>query len=112
MESKAIATRLEQDHPSPPLHLDSPILKQVEQLLPGVLEPLRAEWMPRVPNILSERSTEYFERTRAESLGKSLQEYARADGGEKAWIKALPGLKALGDLIKQEGGPYLTGKTG
>jgi glutathione S-transferase len=112
MDSKAIATRLEKDYPSPSLHLDSPVLSQVEQLLFTVLGPLRAVWMPRVPNILPERSAEYFERTRAEALGKPLQEYAKSDGGEEPWIEALPGLKQLGELIKKEDGPYVMGKTG
>jgi len=111
MESKAIVTRLERDHPSPSLHLDSPVLKQVEQMLPKILEPLRAIWMPVVPNILNEPSREYFERTRAETLGKSLQEYAKTDGGEEAWVEALPGLKELGELIKKEGGPFVMGDT-
>jgi hypothetical protein len=111
MGSKAIATRLERDHPTPPLHLDSPILTQVEQLLPKIQEPLRAVWMPRVPNILSEPSKEYFERTRAEGLGKSLEEYAKTDGGEEAWIEALPAIKGLGEIIKKNGGPFVMGDT-
>lgn len=44
-------------------------------------------------------------------LGKSLEEYAKTDGGEEAWIEALPGMKTLGELIKNEGGPYIMGKT-
>ena len=109
MESKAIATRLERDHPSPPLHMDSPKLKQVEQLLSKIRDPLKAVWMPRVPNILPERSKEYFERTRAEALGKPLEEFAKLNGGEEAWIEAMPGIKELGELIKKEGGPFVMG---
>lgn len=112
MESKAIATRLEKDYPSPSLHLDSLVLKEVEELLPKFMMPLRALCVPAVPSLLNERSVEYFERTRAEALGKTLQEYAKTDGGEKAWIEALPGLNSLGELIKKEGGPYVMGKTG
>jgi len=110
MGSKAIATRLEKDHPFPPLHLDSPILGQVEQLLPKILEPIRAIWTPKVLEILLERSAEYFERTRAESLGKPIQEFAKTNGGEEAWIEALPGLKELGALIEEENGPFVMGK--
>ena len=111
MESKAIASRLERDYPSPSLHLDSPELKEVEQLIPKVQEPLRGVFMPLVPNLLSERSTEYFERTRAALVGKPLQEYAQTNGGEKAWIEALPGIKSIGELIKKEGGPFVMGET-
>lgn len=111
MESKAIAIILEQDHPSPPLYLDSPILKEVENLLPKILVPLKGVWMPAVPGILSEPSAEYFHRTRGESLGKSLEEYAQHSGGEEAWIEALPPIHELGELIKKESGPYVMGET-
>ena len=67
--------------------------------------------MPRVPNILNDSSKEYFERTRAQTLGKSLQEYAQTDGGEEAWIEALPGIKGLGEIIKKNGGPFVMGDT-
>lgn len=67
--------------------------------------------MPRVPSILNENSREYFERTRAEALGKTLQEYASTDGGEEAWIEALPGIKGLGSIIGKEEGPFVMGDT-
>jgi hypothetical protein len=112
MESKAIATRLEKDYPTPPLHLDSIILKQVEELVSRIHEPTRGIWMPQVPTkLLNERSKEYFERTRTEAVGKSLQEYAKTNGGEEAWLEALPGVKELGELLKKEGGPFFMGKT-
>jgi hypothetical protein len=110
MDSDAIAARLERDHPSPSLHLDSPILAQVEEVLTKIQFPLMGVWMPRVPSILNERSREYFERTRAERLGKSLEEFSKTNGGEEAWIEALPGIIALGELIRKEGGPYVMGK--
>ena len=112
MDSQPIASRLEKDHPSPSLHLDSAVLKEVEQLVPKFREPLRPVWMPSVLNILPDRSAEYFERTRSKTVGKPLQEYAKSDGGEEAWIAALPRLKELGELIKKEGGPYVMGKDG
>jgi hypothetical protein len=34
------------------------------------------------------------------------------DGGEKAWIEALPGLKKLASIISAKGGPYCLGGTG
>ena len=80
----------------------------IEREMPTPIFPAR---MHLVPKILNERSVEYFERTRAEAYGKSLQELAKTDGGEKAWTEALPGIKALGELLKKEGGPYFMGKT-
>lgn len=113
MDSKNIANRLERDHPSPSMHLDSPLLKNVEDLMPNIVMPMRGIWMPLVPrNLLNECSREYFERTRCERLGMSLSEFMEKEGGEDAWVKSTPGLKELGDLIEKEGGPFVMGKTG
>lgn len=68
--------------------------------------------MPLVPvNLLSEYSSEYFHRTREESVGKSLKQYMAEEGGEEAWIEALPAAVKLGQLLKANGGPFLNGKT-
>ena len=113
MDSKNIANRLEREHPSPSLHLDSPLLKQVEEMTPKVLMPFRGVWIPLVPrNLLNERSREYFERTRQERFGMPLDELMEKEGGEDAWAKVVPALKELGDFIEKEGGPFVMGKTG
>jgi glutathione S-transferase len=112
MESKSIAARLEKDHPTPPLLLDSPLLGKVEALLPKATGPLVGVWMPAVStNLLNPSSKEFFERTRQERLGKPLPQLAQETGGEEAWVGALPGLKELGDLVKAEGGPFVMGAT-
>jgi hypothetical protein len=113
MDSLSIIKRLEHDHPSPSLHLDSPLLAEVLQLVPKVVEATRANWSLFVPqNILSSQSAEYFERTRAERLGKSLAEFHAQEGGEEAWMQALPPLKALGELLGREEGPFFMGNKG
>jgi len=112
MESKVIAERIEKEHPSPSLHLDPPILAQVEQLLPNSVGVLRPVWMPKVPGaLLNPPSAEYFERTRAETFGCSLAQLAKEKGGEEAWIEALPAFHELGDVIKAKGGPFVMGET-
>jgi len=112
MESQAIAQRLEKDHPTPSLHLDSPLLPKVQALLPKILPPLGGLWQPAVPaSLLNPSSKEYFERTRHERLGKPLAQIAQEFGGEEAWMAAIPELKELGALLKAEGGPFVTGKT-
>lgn len=112
MESQAIAERLEKDYPTPSLHLDCPFLPKVQALLPEILKPLGGLWQPAVPNnLLNPSSKEYFERTRAERLGKSLTQFAQESGGEEAWVAALPKLKELGGLLKGKGGPFVLGKT-
>ncbi|KAL2066015.1 hypothetical protein VTL71DRAFT_2086 [Oculimacula yallundae] len=112
MDSKPIADRLEKDYPTPSLHLDSPILQEVYPAMGKVGGHLHAVWKPRVPiNLLSERSSEYFHRTREQQLGKPLAQFMEEEGGEEAWIAALPAIKELGELVKRNGGPYVLGKT-
>lgn len=112
MDSKKIAQRLEKDHPSPSMHLDSPILAEVEKLLTKVQEPLRPVYMPSVPaNLLNEPSSEYFHRTRAEKYGKPLAQLYKEDGGEEAWIVTLPQIKDLGQVVQAKGGPFVMGET-
>lgn len=112
MDSKLIAPRLERDYPSPSLHLDSPILQDAYQLIAKIANPLHAVWMPKVPvNLLNQSSSEYFYRTREEDVGKPLSVYAKENGGEEAWIEALPAINALAEVVKKNGGPFVMGKT-
>lgn len=60
---------------------------------------------------MNSSSKEYFERTRQGKLGKFLEEFQAQEGGEEAWISALPSLKALGEVLKKQGGPFVMGKT-
>jgi len=62
--------------------------------------------------LLNEPSREYFERTRKERLGKSLDVFAKEEGGEEAWVEAMPGIKGLGEVLGREEGPYVLGKEG
>lgn len=112
MDSKAIAERLEKDHPSPPLHLDSPILSKVAEIIPKATTPMAGIWMPLVPeNLLNPRSKEYFERTRQVRVGKPLSELAMETSEEEAWKNAIPGLNELGEVVKENGGPFVMGTT-
>ena len=113
MESRKIADVLEREYPSPPLYLDSPILKKVEELVPGCIISLGPIFMAKIPRlVLNPPSTEYFERTRAERFGMSLSQLEEERGGESAWKTAELKWKELGALLKAEGGPFFMGKTG
>ncbi|XMA10847.1 hypothetical protein WAI453_003638 [Rhynchosporium graminicola] len=112
MDSKLIVARLEKDYPTPSLYLDSPILEEMQPIIGKIAGPLRPVWQPRVPiNLLGERCSEYFHRTREEKLGNSLVQFAKEEGGEEAWVEALPAVKELGVLLKRNGGPFVLGKT-
>lgn len=113
MDSRKIADVLEKEHPSPSLHLDSPILKKVEELAPQCIAPIAPIFLPRVPRFaLNPRSAEYFERTREAAFGMTLSQLEKEKGGESAWKAAEPKWKELGNLLKAEGGPFFMGKTG
>ncbi|KAL9129570.1 MAG: hypothetical protein Q9175_007261, partial [Cornicularia normoerica] len=112
MDSRKIADVLEKEHPSPSLHLDSPMLKKVEELIPQCTSPIRPVFLPRVPrSVLSPRSAEYFERTREATFGMPLSQVEKEKGGESAWEAAEPKWKELGALLKAQGGPFFMGKT-
>ena len=113
MDSRKIADALEQAHPSPSLHLDSPILQKVEELMTGCIMPIAPVLLPLVPRFrLGPASVEYFERTRAERFGMPLSQFEKEKGGEGAWKVAEPKWKEMGELLKAEGGPFFMGKTG
>ena len=112
MDSKAIAQELERRHPSPSLHLDSPLLSQLEDtLLFEVARPSAGIWMPLVPrNLLNPRSAEYFYETRAPRVGP-LDQFEKEKGGETGWSAAKAGFDKLADLLKQNRGPFVLGET-
>jgi hypothetical protein len=64
------------------------------------------------PNLLTEKSAEYFHRTRKEMLGKSLEEVAKEQDVEKCWKEIEQPAKEVGDLLRKHDGPYFLGKTG
>lgn len=113
MDSRKIADVLEKEHPSPSLHLDSPIVKKVEELAPQCTTPLGPVFMPRIPRfVLNPPSAEYFERTRGARFDMTLSQLEKEKGGESAWKAVEPKWKELGNLLKAEGGPFFMGKTG
>ena len=113
MDSRVIAAELEKLHPSPSLHLESPVLPQVEALVPKATRlPLRDVIMPKVPrNLLNPLSKEYFERTRAERFGSPLAELEKKKPEDEAWKEAEPAINELGGLLKKHGGPFVLGET-
>jgi len=113
MNSKAIASALEKKHPSPSLHLDSPLLPQVEEVLGKVFMPLVPVFLPRIPRLLlNEASVDYFQQTRAAVFGMTLDELEKSDqGGDTAWKNAGPPLKGMAELLNATEGPFLMGHT-
>lgn len=112
MDSYKIATEIEQLHPSPPLHLDSSILRRVQELMAQGLTPLRGVLIPNISRKLNPPSEEYFEKTRSARFGMPLAQLEKEQGGESAWAGAEPAMKELGAILRAQGGPFVLGKTG
>lgn len=113
MDSRKIAAELERLHPQPPLHLDSPLLPKVQELIAQGIAPLRGVVYPKIPRkLLNPPSKEYFERTRAVRFGMPLPQLEKELGGDGAWEGAEPAMKELGAILRAEGGPFVLGKTG
>ena len=113
MDSRKIAAALEAKYPNPPMHLDSPILPKVEAAIAKIQPAMAPVVIPRVPRkILNERSKYYFEKTRAERFGMTLDELEKSEkGGEKAYENATPHLEELAELLNETKGPYFMGDT-
>lgn len=111
MDSQPIAERLEKDYPEPSLHLDWPELSKVFDHAMKIVSETRPIWMPKVPNILSDRGAEYFHRTRKEWFGMTLDEMLKTQGAEvERWDRVKPDGKALGDMLRATDGPYFMGE--
>lgn len=110
MDSKAIAKRLEQEYPTPTLNLDSSHLPTIERLVPKIMATLRGVWMsPLYNRILTDQSKDHFLQVSERKYGKPLKQVMEEGGGEEAWIEALPSIHALGEILREEEGPFVMG---
>lgn len=113
MDSWPIAQELEKRYPSPSLHLDDPVTIKIRDQINKILGPIFLQFLPKVPNLLPERSLEYFNKTRTAAFGKPLsevQEEALANA-EEGWKAAQEPLKEVADLLKKHDGPFFLGQT-
>jgi hypothetical protein len=112
MDSWKIAHALEERYPSPPLHLDKPIVEKIANQIGVMRKPIEPLIIPKVPkNILNKVSADYFELTREERYGKPLSLLESEDGGEKCWEGAKKPIQEAADLLNENGGPYFLGET-
>lgn len=113
MDSDKIAKRLEDAHPDPSLHLDSPQTAEAAELARGLLFALIANALPTVvEDILQEPSKSWFVKDREGRFGMTIDEFVQNAGGEVAWRKAEPVMKKLKALLqegKKHEGPFVLG---
>lgn len=111
-DSRVIAAVLDQDHPSPPLHLDSDHLQKLEKLMADLMPAVRGNYIPQIPlRLLNEASVPFWYRTREEKFGMKLDALEEAEGGEKGWARAAPLLREVTGLLKEKEGPFFMGDT-
>ena len=113
MESKAIALALENLYPERFTHLNSPVLKEVEEAWVAALRPLIPVFCPRMPReCLFGPSIEYYTKARKITFGMSLEQLEAEHGGEPAWERAAPGLQQFVELLRSDpSGPFCLGST-
>lgn len=111
MDSRAIANKLEELYPTPPLHLDSPVLAKLEAIMPELMPTLSGIYIPLVPkNILDPASHPHWYKTREAKFGMPLDELAETKGGDVAYNGAKPYLEQVTALLRQDtSGPYFLG---
>ena len=114
MDSRNIADALEALQPQPSLRLDSGYVERTQAAVLAVGTALAPLCIPRVPELLlNPSSAAYFQRTRAERFGMTLEELARSEkAGEEAWEKAREGIEEIGRILREHGeGPFVLGET-
>lgn len=111
MESRAIANKLESLYPSPPLHLDSPVLAKLESIMPDLMPTLSGIYIPLVPKrIIDSASHPHWYKTREAKFGMPLDKLAETKGGDVAYNGARPYLEQVTALLRQDtSGPYFLG---
>lgn len=111
-DSRPIANEIEKRHPSPSVHLDSPILAKLEKIMPQAGPTLIPVFMPAVPKrLLNEASVPYWYETREKRVGMKLDQLEREKGGQSAWDNFKPHLDEVTAMLKEDSsGPYFMGK--
>ncbi|KAI0970652.1 putative glutathione S-transferase [Xylaria arbuscula] len=114
MDSWNIAQAIEKIHPSPSLHLDSPLREKVETLLAEGREYLKPIYVPQVvKRLLKECNHEYWHETRSKVVGMPLDQFEREYGSDdKPYKGAAPHFQAVTAILKEDArGPFFMGST-
>ncbi|GAM91572.1 hypothetical protein ANO11243_096240 [Dothideomycetidae sp. 11243] len=113
MDSAAIASKLEELHPTPSLHLDAQLEAEVDSVVRAAALPLVPVYMPCIAKHVIDPSTvSKFKAGPEKRFGVSLDELERTKGGEVAWEAVKPAASNLVELLKRhkkDDGPFLRG---
>jgi hypothetical protein len=111
MDSWLIAQELEKRHPSPPLHLNNPVVIQLCDHVNKLLGRLIPHLIPRTPLLMNTVSAEYVHEIKAKQVGTSLQDLAK-QAIEEGGMNAEAPAKEVGDWLRINGGPFFLSETG
>lgn len=112
MDSRVIASKIEELYPSPTVHLDSPILARLEEIMPQLMPTLVGIYLPLVPvRLLNEASHPHWYKTREGWVGMPLEQLKKERGGQDSWDAAKPFLDTVTAMLKKDNsGPYFMGQ--
>lgn len=109
MLTSSIIQALEDLKPEPSLFYTSPRSVDFRIRFWPALVPIVQLAVGHVPNILSERSAEFFAQKRRNRWGKSLEQWIAEHPAKEAFAAAEPRLQELGDWIEGTPGPFIDG---
>jgi glutathione S-transferase len=116
MDSMNIAKHIEEKHPTPSLHLDSPYLDEVMNRivgLQGVGTGVRGVFLPLVPErLLNEKSVPYWMETRTNLYGPFSSLIREDQKGGKVWEDSAHNAQDVTRMLKENtAGPFFMGDT-
>lgn len=110
MDSLEIAKKLDELYPSHPVFADDPIIATVQEAASKSWQPIIPEMIHSVcENLLTDKSTPYFEETRSKWFGMPLAELNKTKGGPHNWENAKAPIQDLAALLKKNNGTYILG---
>ena len=113
MDSLPIARAVEAKYPKCSLHLDEPIVSEVETLQGELMKAVGPLALPRVVReTLKGRSAAFKGDGFADATGMTLDQFEQKMGGEAAWSRLREPVNKLAALYKRNDGPFLLGHEG
>lgn len=113
MESRAIVNQIEKDHPTPSVHLDSPYLARIEEIMSKrMFAACRGLIVASVPrNLLNPESVEYWMPNREALVGMPCDKFEETHGGDGGKDATAGIFKDVGAILQEKPGPFFAGET-
>lgn len=112
MDSYKIADIIEEKHPEPSVHLNTPVQLRFREILIKFMGELTPIYVPGVAqSILGDGSIDFFRTTRQEDVGMPLDDYGKKNS-PGAFERAEPFAREMTALLNEtSSGPYFLGDT-